>query len=118
MRQEAAGQVPELNRIFGTLQCEAESASGLVTAVVGVRHDLRSLWIDPYVYRVRDAEALVADVLEAVRAGCAQVDREARVLAENAGVVRPQDSEVDLAYGPLLRDLDEATGVPAADERR
>jgi hypothetical protein len=81
-----------------------------VAATVGVRHDLRSLWIDPHVYRVRDADAFRRDVKEAVHAACAQVDREARALAERAGVVRPDDDDLDLAYEPLLRGLDELTG--------
>ncbi|WP_163509594.1 YbaB/EbfC family nucleoid-associated protein [Fodinicola acaciae] len=110
MSKSTADQVHRLNRALSALESEAESASGLVTAVVGVRHDLRSLRIDPHVFRVRDADALVADVLEAVRAGCADVDREARALAEKAGLVGRDDREVDLAYDPLLRELDELLG--------
>lgn len=106
----AAEAVHRLNTALAALRCEARSQSGLVAATVGVRHDLRSLWIDPHVYRLRDADAFMGDVKEAVHSACARVDREARVLAENAGVARAADDDLDLAYEPLLRGLDELTG--------
>jgi DNA-binding protein YbaB len=102
-----AEQIHRMNREMAGVEATARSTSGLVAAVVGVRHDVRSLWIDPHVYRVRDADALASDVKEAVRAACDEADRRALGVA---GAVFPEGPNGDLAYDPLLRELDELTG--------
>ena len=44
----------------------AESADGLIQATVGGRGELRSLWLDPRIYRLRDTESLAADIRRTV----------------------------------------------------
>jgi DNA-binding protein YbaB len=102
-RRPTVEQIHRMNRELAALEGFAESSNRLVAAVVGVRHDLRSLRIDPRVYREPDAGALAEDIVEAVREACDDVDRRAR---EVAGPLLP-DGDGD----PFLRALDEMAGT-------
>ncbi|WP_117214439.1 YbaB/EbfC family nucleoid-associated protein [Allorhizocola rhizosphaerae] len=101
-RRPAAEQIHRMNRELAALEGHAESSSGLVAAVVGVRHDLRSLRIDPRVYREPDTNALAEDVVEAIREACHDVDRQA---GELTGPLLPDGDD------PFLRALDELAGT-------
>jgi DNA-binding protein YbaB len=83
----------------------AESRDGNVAATVGPSGELRSLVLDPRVYRAADAEALAGDILDTI----AEAVRLARRRAFN--VVAPllaRDAtleDTDLAFDPVLRNL-------------
>lgn len=97
-----AERIHEIGRRVAAVEGYGESARGLVAAVVGVRHDLRSLRIDPRVYREPDAGALAGDVIDAIGAACADADRRARA---QAGPLLSNGTD------PFLRALDELTGT-------
>ncbi|MFD2473664.1 YbaB/EbfC family nucleoid-associated protein [Amycolatopsis silviterrae] len=112
-----AARIDEINRELGTLEGHAESRSGLVEAVVGVCHELRSLSIDPRVYRERDVEALAGDITEAMRAACAEVDRKAFAVGR---VLLPDGADsatAALAYDPLLHELEKLIGKGPNESR-
>jgi DNA-binding protein YbaB len=97
-----AERIHEISRKMAALEGYGESSKGFIAAVVGVRHDLRSLRIDPRVYREPDACAIANDIVAAIRVACVDVDRQARALAG------PLLSDGD---DPFLRALDELTGT-------
>jgi DNA-binding protein YbaB len=88
----------------------AESADGLIQATVGGRGELRSLWLDPRIYRFRDAEALADDIRRTVgTAAKAARQRAYDLLKPNL----PPDATVesaDLYLDPVLVELDRITG--------
>lgn len=85
-----------------------ESPDGLISVVVGMHGKVRTLDVDPRIYRERDPDALAAAIVAAVGEACDDFDRQAFRLAAPllpAGV-RPED--VDVAFDIPLAALDRA----------
>lgn len=83
----------------------AWSGDGWVTVSVGVRGELRTLVIDPRVYRVADAAALARSIRDTI----AEAGRLARSRAFDVmKPLLPRDADAadaDLEFGPLLHYL-------------
>lgn len=88
----------------------AESADEFIRATVGGRGELRSLWLDPRIYRDRDVEALSEEIRRTVSAAAAAARQRAYDLLKPD---LPRDTTVDtvdLSFDPLLIELDRITG--------
>ncbi|GAA3583389.1 hypothetical protein GCM10022222_80200 [Amycolatopsis ultiminotia] len=97
-----ADRIRRVRAELAELAERAESPDGMVEVSVGAQGQLRSLWLDPRIYRNRDAAALAADIVEAVRvaaesAGARARDVAAPVLASGAS---------DPFFGPAFAELD------------
>lgn len=97
-----AEQIRRVRAELAELEEPAESPDGLVAVTVGAQGQLRSLWLDPRVYRNPDAAALAEDIVEAVRE--AAESAEARALAIAEPVLAPGDTDPFL--GPAFAELD------------
>lgn len=102
-RREA---VRDVNRALGAIEGTASSDDGFIDATAGPNGDLRSLRLDPRIYRVHDADALARDIVDTVRAAADTARREAfdvlkPLLPGNATV-----DGADLAFDPVLHHLD------------
>jgi len=84
----------------------AWSRDGWVTVSVGPRGELRTLALDPRVYRDHDAEALARSIVDTTAEAARLVRR--RVLDEMAPLLpsKPAGSRPDPAVDPLLHHLE------------
>lgn len=83
----------------------AWSADGRVEATVGPRGELRSLVLDPRIYRTGGADALAADIV-AVVADAAARTRDRVFAVVSPMLPRGADAETaDLAFDPLSVEL-------------
>jgi DNA-binding protein YbaB len=100
--------VHDIQRIWERVAAIEETAwshDGRVTASVGARGELRTLELDPRVYRDRDAETLAESIVDTIAEAARHARR--RVLEEMAPLL-PRNiigAEADLAFEPLLHHL-------------
>ncbi|GAA1709270.1 hypothetical protein GCM10009765_68340 [Fodinicola feengrottensis] len=92
----------------------AESPDGLVAATVGECGELRSLWLDPRVYRNRDAAELAGDIQQTVRSAAALARRRAYEILEPDLPPGATVEDADLVFDPLLTAIDKITGTRTA----
>ncbi|WP_424186519.1 YbaB/EbfC family nucleoid-associated protein [Actinokineospora sp. G85] len=98
----------DIQRIWQRVAAIEETAcshDGRVSASVGARGELRTLVLDPRVYRDRDTRALAKSVVDTIaeatrHARCRVLDEMAPLLARD-----DVDTRTDLAFGPLLHHL-------------
>lgn len=98
----------DIQRIWERVAAIEETASshdGRVTASVGARGELRTLELDPRVYRDRDAETLAKSIVDTMAEAARHVRR--RVLDEMTPLLSRNviGAETDLAFEPLLHHL-------------
>jgi DNA-binding protein YbaB len=91
-----------------------ETRDGQVRVTVGAFGDLRELHLDPRVFQTRDAAALAADIVAIARAA-ADSAAEHGVAALGR---RERHEDIDLAFDPVLDDLDRRIAAPPADGLR
>lgn len=89
-----------------------ESWDGLVTVTVGAFGDLRDLRLDPRIIRNADAGVLAGDILRATRAAAAAVEEQAAGLAPRLLPGHRRHDDVDLAFDPVLHELDRRIAAP------
>ncbi|WP_163508147.1 YbaB/EbfC family nucleoid-associated protein [Fodinicola acaciae] len=95
----------------------AESADGLIQVTVGGRGELRSLWLDPRIYRLRDAAELAEEIRRTIASAVSAVRRRAYDLLKS-GLPRDTTADtVDLYFDPVLSELDRITGSHRAESR-
>lgn len=87
----------------------AESPDGHVVVTVDARGHLRRLELDPRVYRNADAAALAKAITDATAEAAANARRRAFELVRPLLPPSTRAPDADLAFGPLLAELDRMT---------
>jgi DNA-binding protein YbaB len=88
----------------------AESADGLVEVTIGGGGELRSLWLDPRIYRFRDASELADSIRRTANFAASSVRQRAYDILKPE---LPPDSTVDtadLVFDPALVELGRPDG--------
>jgi DNA-binding protein YbaB len=90
------------------VRATAESDDGLIKAEVDVRGSLRTLELDPRIYRSPDSTALAADITRTVARASEQAQRRAVEISSEILPDGVNPEEADLAFDPILHQLDSA----------
>src|SRR2546421_12611798 len=85
----------------------AESEDGLISVTVGSRGELVELWLDPRIYR--NPDSLAEEILTVYGAAREAVERRAFEVSAPLLPAGADPVETDLAFDPVLRELDRLT---------
>lgn len=107
--ERMAEDVRSMRARLGEIRAAAESADGLISAVVGGSGELLELRLDPRIYRTTDSAALARAITDTLhRAGQCARDQGLAIAAR----FLPDDTDcADLTFDPVLCALDRVTGA-------
>ena len=105
-QRTTAEQVREVNRALAAIEAAASSDDGLVDVTVGPGGELRSLRLDPRLYRTPDADALARAITRAVQDAGRDARRAAFDVLEPLLPAGATAADTDLVFDPLLHHLD------------
>jgi DNA-binding protein YbaB len=102
---ELAGELRDFRRSASEVRGSAESADGLVTAVVNGDGALVELGLDPRIFRTTDSEALAGKIQQTIVQATEDATHKAFVVLRKT-LLRDADEETaDLVIDPILEQL-------------
>jgi DNA-binding protein YbaB len=113
MTDERVQQVVRAYQDLAAIKAVAESRDGLVVASAGVYGELRTLELDPRIYREYDVDSLATAIVDTARAAAGFASRQGFSVATVLLPPNANPDRTDLAFDPMLTELDrliEGTG--------
>jgi DNA-binding protein YbaB len=89
----------------------AESADGLVQATIGAHGEVRSLWLDPRIYRSSDASELADDIRRTIACALEAARQRAYDLLKPDLPPSTTVDTADLIFDPALVELERPTAT-------